>query len=463
MSRARKWSLLTVAFTLVDGCSLGPDPSLLSQNDASSGHGREAPDGAAGGNANTAAGGAAGSAGTQGDGSAYAGGGDASHAITDARQAADADADARSLEAGSNVLDGATLEAGCSGRGCASCKLGVTRCSGAGVQTCLGDGGWGAAVPCGASTPFCYGGSCSATPPSCRDLATTCGVASDESCCTTLLVAGGAFDRSNDAADPATVSDFRLDKYEVTVGRFRKFVDDVVAGWLPAEGEGKHAYLNQGAGLSAASSGNHEQGWTSAWDAAIPSTKGKWDNHLSCDPVFATWTPDAGSSETRPINCVDWFQAYAFCIWDGGFLASEAEWNYAAAGGSQQRLYPWGATAPGANASQSIHGCYYGGGGPDSCTGFENIAPVGLAPSGNGRFGQADLSGNVYEWTLDLFVDPYPMSCFDCAVTEAGTSRVVRSGTFADDNVTFLSSTYRNSIAPATIAYDVGARCARAP
>ena len=47
------------------------------------------------------------------------------------------------------------------------------------------------------------------------------------------------------------------------------------------------------------------------------------------------------------MNCVNWFEAYAFCIWDGGFLPSDTEWEYAAAGGSLQREYPWGSTAPG--------------------------------------------------------------------------------------------------------------------
>ena len=66
---------------------------------------------------------------------------------------------------------------------------------------------------------------------------TNCGPAERESCCTSLEVragrttgrttANGGYARPTGAADPATVSGFRLDKYTVTVGRFRQFVNGV--------------------------------------------------------------------------------------------------------------------------------------------------------------------------------------------------------------------------------------------
>jgi hypothetical protein len=66
---------------------------------------------------------------------------------------------------------------------------------------------------------------------SCSGLAATCGPSGNDDCCTSLLVPGGTFYRSYDGVDftdksyPATVADFYLDKYEITVGRFRAFVN----------------------------------------------------------------------------------------------------------------------------------------------------------------------------------------------------------------------------------------------
>src|SRR6187399_1597467 len=65
---------------------------------------------------------------------------------------------------------------------------------------------------------------------SCEELAATCGPSGKESCCRSLLVTGGSFRRGYDGVDfldpqfAATVSNFYLDRYEVTVGRLRAFV-----------------------------------------------------------------------------------------------------------------------------------------------------------------------------------------------------------------------------------------------
>src|SRR5580704_11098021 len=191
-----------------------------------------------------------------------------------------------------------------------------------------------------------------------------CG-ADKESCCASLVVTGGTFYRTypdsdnciTANADPATVSSFRLDKYDVTVGRFRQFVNAVLppdggAGWMPEVGSGKHTHLNGGKGLvNTGFSGGYEPGWVANNNSASP-----FESNLITNPVtsgvtptssnlgsctaggdlpgyfnYSTWTEAAGTQENLPINCVNWYEAYAFCIWDGGgFLPSEAEWEYAA-------------------------------------------------------------------------------------------------------------------------------------
>ena len=76
---------------------------------------------------------------------------------------------------------------------------------------------------------------------SCTGLAAICGPSGTASCCSSPLVPGGTFYRSYDVgtdgmytsmASPATVSDFRLDTYEVTVARFRHDrLESRVARW----------------------------------------------------------------------------------------------------------------------------------------------------------------------------------------------------------------------------------------
>jgi formylglycine-generating enzyme required for sulfatase activity len=272
------------------------------------------------------------------------------------------------------------------------------------------------------------------------------------------------------------------------VGRYRRFVDAVVGGdaappWTPAPGSGKHVTLNDGGGLVNGGGGPavYETGWDPSWNAYLPTTKAAWDaGLLSCrseaGPSSATWTPAQTSAqdgiERFPIDCVNWYQAYAFCIWDGGFLPSAAEWYRAAAPPDPQtgqRIYAWGDNPPQPDCRLAVWGDYYAGGsfsGNGVFSGVINIAPVGTASKGRGLWGQLDLTGNILEWTLDYWTGSLPNPCVDCANTAAGTQRIMRGGAFDFDYrgpVDTLANTYSVISPPAAAHGDVGFRCARAP
>jgi len=303
--------------------------------------------------------------------------------------------------------------------------------------------------------------SCTSGPPSCAPGGpgmTSCGRGGAESCCTSLEVPSGTFYRTYTAspdggaptgeADPATVSGFRLDELVVTVGRFRQFVNAWKSGYLPAAGSGIHSYLNGGKGLAnSASPGTYETGWLASYDSNVDPT----DANLACGPPN-TWTPTAGASENLPLNCQNWWEAYAFCIWDGGFLPSEAEWEYAAAGGSQQRLYPWGFTDPGSANQYAIYNNYYAGG---------TIAPVGTAMLGAGRWGQLDLAGNLHQRGLDAWSASFAGPCTDCANLGYDLYYMLRGGAYQDP-ATRLRPVANPANGPQRITY-TGIRCARAP
>jgi formylglycine-generating enzyme required for sulfatase activity len=304
---------------------------------------------------------------------------------------------------------------------------------------------------------------------------TNFGDAGDESCCTTLQVAGGTFYRRYDTdaghapdggpideADPATVSTFLLDKYDVTVGRFRRFVAAWTGGWLPSEGDGRHTYLNSDAGLvNAGADGGYEPGWNAAeWNNT--TDVGPTDANLAqCDPE-ATWTAAVGRREKLPITCITWFEAYAFCIWDGGFLPSEAEWEYAAAGGSEQRLFPWGATWPDHQDDYAIYNCFYPGKGKYCLFSVDDIAPVGTPTKGVGRWGQLDLAGNVLQWTLDVD-DNYTEPCVDCIYVGSGWEDHVAGGGCFSDYAVALTPSSVWSLPPDARVPGPGIRCARSP
>jgi formylglycine-generating enzyme required for sulfatase activity len=266
-----------------------------------------------------------------------------------------------------------------------------------------------------------------------------------------LLVQGGTFYRSYDGVDftdksyPATVSDFYLDKYEITVGRFRQFVNAGMGMGTqaspPASGAGVHPLIPG-------------SGWNSAWNASLQANTDALKTAMKCNSTFQTWTDAPGSNESRPQNCIDWYEAFAFCAWDGGRLATEAEWNYAAAGGSEQREYPWSIPATSTTIDDS-YAVYCGG----TCS-AQNVGSK--SPKGDGKWGQSDLAGNVWEWTLDWYASPYSIPCNNCADLAVASFRVLRGGSFyVLDYALSLRSAYRGGDVPDYHIYYFGARCAR--
>lgn len=241
----------------------------------------------------------------------------------------------------------------------------------------------------------------------------------------------------------AGVNQFILDRYEVTVGRFRRFVDNYTT---PATGAGAHPAITG-------------TGWQAAWPIAASSAALK--TNLNC--TGTTWTTNPGNNEQLPINCVNWYEAFAFCIWDGGRLPTEAEWEFAAAGGNQNRLYPWGATA--LSADLALYGC------PGGCDGgvTANLKSVGSKPTGVGRYGSLDLAGSVQEWVFDYYSTYTTSFCNNCAATAVpnfGDYRSRRGGNWrstvgeqlrAADRVVWEIevASYRNDTS--------GFRCARSP
>jgi sulfatase modifying factor 1 len=264
----------------------------------------------------------------------------------------------------------------------------------------------------------------------CPQLPNNCGAAASESCCLSLPVPGGTFNRGAFNNFPATVSSFSMDKFEVTVGRFRRFVDSGmgVASRAPREGAGAHPKIPG-------------SGWRAGWNNLLATDTAALKAGLKCSHPWGgvTWTDVPGPHENRPITCVDWYSAFAFCIWEGGRLPTDTEHHYASKGGDEGRFYPWSAPAGSMQIDNNRASFWVDddlmcmGDGVAGCT-TADLVNVGSKPQGNGRWGHAELAGNAYEWVFDGFPEQWPQPCVDCATIEATQKygRTTRSGSFSD-------------------------------
>ena len=135
----------------------------------------------------------------------------------------------------------------------------------------------------------------------------------------------------------------------------------------------------------------------------------------------ANWRQPLGPSSSyldlqeHPVVQVSWDDANAFAHWNGKRLPTEAEWEKAARGGSENTLYPWG-------DELNIDGEYtcniWQGEFPEFNSGddgYLGTAPVNsFKPNGYGLF---NVCGNVWEWCSDWW-------------SQADKSKVIKGGSF---------------------------------
>ncbi|MEC7987867.1 MAG: SUMF1/EgtB/PvdO family nonheme iron enzyme [Myxococcota bacterium] len=169
-----------------------------------------------------------------------------------------------------------------------------------------------------------------------------------------------------------------------------------------------------------------------------------------------------------PAEGVTWAEAYEYCIAQGKTLPTEAQWEKAARGGCELgkesnrcdpadlRPYPWGTAAPTcalANHQLSTTGM------PKLCV--SDTQKVDSLPDGAGPYGHLHLSGNVWEYVLDVWHPKvYTNGRIDPSGPESGTFHVLRGGGW---NTFSTNMRAANRFHDLVMGSATGFRCARTP
>lgn len=219
---------------------------------------------------------------------------------------------------------------------------------------------------------------------------------------------------------PVILRPFRIDRYPVTNARFRQFVQQT-------------GYRTDA----------ERFGWSFVFWLHIPRERYRQlvEDAIPAAPWWckvrgARWDqPEGpgsslGSREDHPVVHVSWNDAAAYARWSGQRLLTEAEWEYAARGGLEQKLYPWGDKL----RPNGEHRCnIWQGVFPHEDTaddGYAGSCPVDAFPPN--AYGLYSVTGNTWEWCADWFsVDFHRQGQRENPAGPAtGETRVLKGGSF---------------------------------
>ena len=211
------------------------------------------------------------------------------------------------------------------------------------------------------------------------------------------------------------VSPFNMDKFTVSNKQFKAFVQ-------------KTGYVTEA----------EEIGWSFVFAGLLPDdfeeTRGVQAAPWWRQVFQADWKSPEGihsTIETRlehPVVHISWNDATAYAQWVGRRLPTEAEWEFAAHGGLDSSIFPWGdELQPDGEHQMNV----WQGSFPDNNLiedGWYGTAPGGTYPPN--AYGIGEMTGNVWEWCQDWFTTEHDETVENPSGPTVGETKVIKGGSY---------------------------------